>query len=70
MDPASTRHDWNETTSDSGCVNTVVSCYQIKADMEGTAGRSYNYRVVMRCGDADLEMRGRCSAGQKVLTVT
>ena len=25
------------------------------------------YRVVMCVGDAELEMRGRCSAGQKVL---
>jgi len=31
------------------------------------ASRSYNYRVVMRKGDAYLDMRGRCSAGQKVL---
>jgi DNA repair protein RAD50 len=29
--------------------------------------RSYNYRVVMVKGDAELDMRGRCSAGQKVL---
>ncbi len=29
--------------------------------------RSYNYRVVMRKGDVPLDMRGRCSAGQKVL---
>lgn len=29
--------------------------------------RSYNYRVVMRKGDSPLDMRGRCSAGQKVL---
>jgi len=29
--------------------------------------RSYNYRVVMVCGDAEMEMRGRCSAGQRVL---
>ena len=29
--------------------------------------RSYNYRVVMKVGDAELDMRGRCSAGQKVL---
>jgi DNA repair protein RAD50 len=44
-------------------------------DLEGdgattasTAGsRSYNYRVVMRKGDLPLDMRGRCSAGQKVL---
>lgn len=29
--------------------------------------RSYNYRVVMKQGDTELNMRGRCSAGQKVL---
>jgi len=29
--------------------------------------RSYNYRVVMRKGDTPLDMRGRCSAGQRVL---
>lgn len=32
-----------------------------------TAKRSYNYRVVMVKGDVELEMRGRCSAGQKVV---
>eukprot|EP00916_Digyalum_oweni_P008421 GHVL01014113.1.p1 GENE.GHVL01014113.1~~GHVL01014113.1.p1 ORF type:complete len:830 (+),score=202.48 GHVL01014113.1:1477-3966(+) len=40
------------------------------ADTEDTGGlavRSYNYRVVMVKGDCDLEMRGRSSAGQKVL---
>lgn len=29
--------------------------------------RSYNYRVVMCKGDTPLDMRGRCSAGQRVL---
>jgi DNA repair protein RAD50 len=29
--------------------------------------RSYNYRVVMLKGNTELDMRGRCSAGQKVL---
>jgi DNA repair protein RAD50 len=29
--------------------------------------RSYHYRVVMRKGDIPLDMRGRCSAGQRVL---
>eukprot|EP00731_Ephydatia_muelleri_P020296 Em0013g23a len=29
--------------------------------------RTYNYRVVMIKGDTALDMRGRCSAGQKVL---
>ncbi|KAK9866483.1 hypothetical protein WJX84_001219 [Apatococcus fuscideae] len=39
---------------------------KIAADTEG-GKRSYNYRVVMVSAGADLEMRGRCSAGQKVL---
>jgi len=38
---------------------------QIKADSEGAGARSYNYRVVMYSGGAELDMRGRCSAGQK-----
>ncbi|OCT87781.1 DNA repair protein RAD50 [Xenopus laevis] len=29
--------------------------------------RTYNYRVVMIKGDTELDMRGHCSAGQKVL---
>ncbi|TMW60276.1 hypothetical protein Poli38472_000318 [Pythium oligandrum] len=31
------------------------------------ASRSYDYRVVMKKGGALVDMRGRCSAGQKVL---
>ncbi|KAG5180571.1 P-loop containing nucleoside triphosphate hydrolase protein [Tribonema minus] len=31
------------------------------------AGRSYNYRVAMRKGSTILDMKGRCSAGQRVL---
>ena len=34
---------------------------------ENKAARSYNYRVMMYKGDTCLEMRGRCSAGQRVL---
>ena len=45
-----------------------IDYIQIRSDAEGAQGRSsYNYRVVMVVGDAELEMRGRCSAGQKVL---
>lgn len=44
-----------------------IDYIQVKADAEGTGARSYNYRVVMYSGGAELEMRGRCSAGQKVL---
>jgi DNA repair protein RAD50 len=32
------------------------------------AAKSYNYRVVFRKGGAQMDMRGRCSAGQRVLT--
>ena len=42
-----------------------IDCIQIKADTDGS--RSYNYRVTMISGGAELDMRGRCSAGQKVL---
>jgi len=31
------------------------------------AQKSYNYRVVMTKGSAQMDMRGRCSAGQRVL---
>lgn len=42
----------------------------IKSDAEGKiAGTkaSYNYRVVMYKDTTEMDMRGRCSAGQKVL---
>ena len=38
---------------------------QVKADADSGAARSYNYRMVMLAGGAELDMRGRCSAGQK-----
>lgn len=38
------------------------------ATVSGKGRLSYNYRVVMKQGDTELDMRGRCSAGQKVLT--
>ena len=48
-----------------------IDYIQITADDEGTSsatGRcSYNYKVVMMKGDIEMGMRGRCSAGQKVL---
>ena len=45
-----------------------VDSIMIRADNEtGRGNRSYNYRVVMVKRDAEMDMRGRCSAGQKVL---
>ena len=47
--------------------NQDIDYIFICSDAEATTGRSYNYRVVMKNGDAELDMRGRCSAGQRVL---
>ncbi|PON95475.1 DNA repair protein Rad50 [Trema orientale] len=44
-----------------------IDYISIRSDSEGAGTRSYSYRVLMQTGDAELEMRGRCSAGQKVL---
>ncbi|KAG6431462.1 hypothetical protein SASPL_109541 [Salvia splendens] len=44
-----------------------IDYISIHSDSDGAGTRSYSYRVLMQTGDAQLEMRGRCSAGQKVL---
>ena len=49
-----------------------IDYIEIKNDAQETMQgadkrRSYNYRVVMMKNDSELEMRGRCSAGQKVI---
>ena len=36
-------------------------------DSGSRSTRSYNYRVVMSKGGSEMDMRGRCSAGQRVL---
>jgi DNA repair protein RAD50 len=47
---------------------TDVDGIRIRSDNETAKGnRSYNYRVVMVKQNAEMDMRGRCSAGQKVL---
>lgn len=54
---------WKKTYS-----GTDVDTILIRSDDEsGKANRSYNYRVCMVKQDVELDMRGRCSAGQKVL---
>ena len=46
--------------------NQDIDFIEIKADGDGRGTKSYNYRVVMHISGTDLDMRGRCSAGQKV----
>merc|ERR1719330_1474905 len=51
-----------------------IDFIEIKTDDDGNgqAGadkrKTYSYRVVMVKNDTELDMRGRCSAGQKVLS--
>jgi len=44
-----------------------ISSIRITSDQEKSAKASYNYRVVMTKGTTEMDMRGRCSAGQRVL---
>ncbi len=54
---------WRQTYQGSD-VDTIM----IKSENENAASkRTYNYRVVMVKSNAEMDMRGRCSAGQKVL---
>ncbi|KAI9830009.1 MAG: DNA repair protein rad50 [Phylliscum demangeonii] len=47
---------------------TDIDTVMIRSENETTQGnRAYNYRVSMVKQDAEMDMRGRCSAGQKVL---
>ena len=47
---------------------TDVDTILIRSDNENAKGnRSYNYRVCMVKQEVEMDMRGRCSAGQKVL---
>ncbi|KAG2030192.1 P-loop containing nucleoside triphosphate hydrolase protein [Suillus americanus] len=57
------RHLWNKTYQ-----GTDIDGIKIRSDVEGGASkRSYNYRVVMTKDQVEMDMRGRCSAGQKML---
>jgi len=51
-----------------------IETIEIRSDEEEGSGasktrRSYRYRVVMIKGGTELDMRGRCSAGQKVCII-
>ncbi|KAL4114736.1 hypothetical protein PRIC2_014192 [Phytophthora ramorum] len=48
-------------------IDTIELVSGQEAGMASKAARSYDYRVVMKKAGATIDMRGRCSAGQKVL---
>eukprot|EP01135_Chromosphaera_perkinsii_P004834 Nk52_evm12s298 gene=Nk52_evmTU12s298 len=52
---------------------TDIETIEIRSDADNNSSststrKTYNYRVVMIKNGSELDMRGRCSAGQKVLT--
>lgn len=64
IDCIAIRSDTDEAPADAGGGPRPAG---VGEEAAGRALRSYNYRVVMICGDAEIDMRGRCSAGQRVL---
>lgn len=60
-----------ESSTEGGSWQPDIDGIRIVSDNDETAStgvrKSYNYRVVMVKNDVELDMRGRCSAGQKVL---
>ncbi|KAG8953820.1 DNA repair protein rad50 [Tulasnella sp. 424] len=57
------RHLWNKTYQ-----GTDIDGIMIRSEGDGGGTRkSYNYRVVMMKDQVEMDMRGRCSAGQKML---
>lgn len=62
---------WPRLTARSRHLPPDIEYIEIRSDVDdnlsaGVKRRTYNYRVVMVKGDTALDMRGRCSAGQKV----
>eukprot|EP00934_Nitzschia_sp_Nitz4_P008970 Nitzschia sp. Nitz4//scaffold260_size33533//17430//22260//NITZ4_007879-RA/size33533-augustus-gene-0.12-mRNA-1//1//CDS//3329544683//8960//frame0 len=55
---------WNLTYKGEDITNIEIVSGQ---ETGSRTTRSYNYRVVMTKGSTQLDMRGRCSAGQRVL---
>eukprot|EP00111_Clytia_hemisphaerica_P021776 TCONS_00064034-protein len=56
-------------TYQGGDIDTIEITAETDEDGSGASKsrRSYNYRVIMVKGATSLDMRGRCSAGQKVI---
>eukprot|EP01147_Barroeca_monosierra_P010186 gene10186-2344_t len=58
---------WQKTYQGNDIDFIEVTSELEKKQQESIRGKGYQYRVVMVKGDTRLDMRGRCSAGQKVM---
>jgi DNA repair protein RAD50 len=61
------RELWTLTYKGEDIYNIELVSGQDGAGAASKAAKSYNYRVVMSKGNTQMDMRGRCSAGQRVL---
>jgi DNA repair protein RAD50 len=59
-------HYWRTTYQGTDIQTIRIVCDEGE-ERSADKRRSFNYRVVMQKKDAEMDMRGRCSAGQKVL---
>ncbi|MES1911696.1 MAG: hypothetical protein MHM6MM_004091 [Cercozoa sp. M6MM] len=58
---------WSETYQGHDIEEIFIRAQAGRATAGGTARRDYSYSVMMLRNGSELEMRGRCSAGQRVL---
>lgn len=58
---------WNAIGEDIDMIEIVSGIDDVGGGGGKTANRSYNYRIVMTKANLPMDMRGRCSAGQRVL---
>uniref|UniRef100_H2ZIL4 Rad50/SbcC-type AAA domain-containing protein n=1 Tax=Ciona savignyi TaxID=51511 RepID=H2ZIL4_CIOSA len=57
---------WQETYKGTD-IDYIEICSSEDTGSSASTRRVFNYRVVMHCAGTAMDMRGRCSAGQKVL---
>lgn len=57
---------WRQTYLGSD-IDTIEIRSETEKTFQSGGRRNYNYRVIMKRGSREIDMRGRCSAGQKVL---
>jgi DNA repair protein RAD50 len=46
-----------------------IDTIELRAEADSNAARNYSYKVFMIKGENELEMRGRCSAGQAIFHI-
>lgn len=58
---------WHQINHGTDIDDIEITADDLKTDPNAALRRDFTYRVQMRQGEAKVDMRGRCSTGQKVL---